>query len=302
MKKVFIILLVIAMLFSAIIIPVGATYSDIVDFRDLEAYGQHHYYLGDTVASAPVCDGVISTGEYSVSKSFVPLAGASGSATSGIHYVSYDDDNIYMAVEVNETEFTYGTNYYSFCFGAPMYGSFTDAASRAQIAVKMTSKSAVTIHSIEYTDHANGSPQGTSLTIDLVSSYGASRSGNKSVYELAVSREEFSKQMGFSGDLVSFFSFNFSYNSDVQWYRFGLNNNQSLALLEAHPQHTLKMMWVPHIIHLGHRIVENPDINTVSKASVRISDDENNGLRFKTYVPKDPKIHFSQAVPKIYRK
>ena len=168
MKRLLIFLLTLVMIASATAIPVSAATADADDFRYLEDYGQHHYYLGEALKNKPVCDGVISSGEYSTSKSFTPESYATGRASAGIQYFAYDSENIYMAVEITEEKFTYGTNLFNFNIAMPSYGNFTDAASRAGISIKMTSATTATISGLSYLDHANGTPLSASLTRELV--------------------------------------------------------------------------------------------------------------------------------------
>ena len=94
MKRLFIILLTLVMIASATAIPVSAATTNADDdFRYLENYTQHHYYLGKALKTKPVCDGVISNGEYSASKSFTPESYATGRASAEVQYFGYDSEN-----------------------------------------------------------------------------------------------------------------------------------------------------------------------------------------------------------------
>ena len=113
MKKIISIIICAIILTSALAL---SCFADIpTDGFALEDYGQKHFYVGDSIDIPPVCDGVVREKEYNYALDpiliddvedffddrFFFIDGHDDSEYVNI-FVSYDDDNIYLAMEIKD--------------------------------------------------------------------------------------------------------------------------------------------------------------------------------------------------------
>ena len=75
MKKALALILCLIMVAAVAVSAVSAETTDLIDARELQKYGQIHYYLGDAVAPTAVPnakDGTVTENEYVVSFQYHP--------------------------------------------------------------------------------------------------------------------------------------------------------------------------------------------------------------------------------------
>lgn len=117
MKKVISILLSLAMILGIMVVSVSAVDDlEYIDARNLTEYGQEHYYIGDATTTPPTVDGMVISGEYSLTVETTmdeyvlrdnewDRIGNQPLQVSGITYhFSYDADYLYIASEVVDEE------------------------------------------------------------------------------------------------------------------------------------------------------------------------------------------------------
>ena len=122
MKKVLVLILSVLMVSMLVVTTVSAGSKKLLDCRELEEYGQQHYYLGAPISVRPdVEDATVSENEYSLSYEF-----KKGDKTVFIEngtdvcnewarvYVAYDEQNIYLAMQTKDTDYVKGKDGVSF--------------------------------------------------------------------------------------------------------------------------------------------------------------------------------------------
>ncbi len=122
----------------------------LIDVRELEAYGQRHFYLGDAITGAKpnVTDGKVSDGEYTLSYEFSPnsskdIASITDSKTNGYTdtekakvHMSHDGRYFYVAVEVKDNLYVPDNDAISINLGIRDGGSTVEAVSRVNYTFK----------------------------------------------------------------------------------------------------------------------------------------------------------------------
>ena len=117
MKKIFAIVLCLAMLAAVVVTTVSADEAKLIDARELQQWGQIHYYLPEVAANkVPAVDGTIGDDEYYYSFDFL-LDGSNQSAYLNENnqaggftntewakaYMSFDGEKFYMAMQTKDT-------------------------------------------------------------------------------------------------------------------------------------------------------------------------------------------------------
>lgn len=150
MKKTLALILCLIMVAAIAVSAISADETKLIDGRELEQYGQIHYYLGAPVEEAKkpnVADGKVTEGEYLVSRWFdttVPTdAKATASETNGYNetqgatiHISYDENKLYLAAEVVDTNYFGDKDYVMFQVGGRDGGRTVDAVSRLNFTVR----------------------------------------------------------------------------------------------------------------------------------------------------------------------
>ena len=169
-----------------------------VDARDFEIYGQKQTYLSGAIATAPVKDGVINPGEYSVSydsTANLHMEGAGNLVDSGVSglvtYMAFDETYVYYAAEVTETycgvwlvDAIYGkSNQFEFMLGVANGGDLHDVHSF----IRINTTPMADASNASYTQNGMFS-DGTVAMYDKSTDYfrhttGGKRTDNKTVYE-----------------------------------------------------------------------------------------------------------------------
>ena len=124
--------------------------NSVIDVRDIGAYGQAHYYIGNALlrSTPDVSDGKIYAGEYNASFKF----GIENKATTFIidkptdvsHFstdtvrfeMSYDSENLYIAAKVKDTEYYAGYDALSVDLGLKNGGTGSVASERIRFVFK----------------------------------------------------------------------------------------------------------------------------------------------------------------------
>jgi hypothetical protein len=141
MKKFLLVLLCITIVSALAITSVNAD-DKRIDMRELEEYGQQHYYLGAPASVAPnVEDAKVSENEYQVSYEFKigdayttmewdkAASGYSETEWSKV-YMSYDNTNLYLAMEVKDGNYIKGSDGIAYNISFRDRGIGHDAISR----------------------------------------------------------------------------------------------------------------------------------------------------------------------------
>ena len=142
MKKFLALLLGVLFLATFTVSAVAANAKEKIDCRELEEYGQKHYYLGDIPEKAPdVEDAKISEGEYAVSYEFKdgadnafidsrdPGASIIDNEWARVH-ISYDEKNLYLAMETKDKNYIKGKDGISYNISFKDRGTGYDAITR----------------------------------------------------------------------------------------------------------------------------------------------------------------------------
>lgn len=144
MKRLLVLLLFVCMLSTSVVVGTSASEAKKMDMRELEEYGQLHFYLGDPVsaeATPNVTDAVVGDNEYLVSyeyKNGDKHAIWSDKSTAATFmdnewvkfYLSYDEDRLYAAIETKDPNYIKGKDGVAFCLGFRDNGRPVDAISR----------------------------------------------------------------------------------------------------------------------------------------------------------------------------
>ena len=139
MKKLLALIIALMLLCSLFISTVYAATKDKLDIRELEEYGQPHYYLGAPIETPPnVEDATVSENEYSMSYEFkmgddnVVIESGIGYYDNGSAriYMAYDEQNVYFAVEVEDKNYIKGSDGVSFNISFRDSGIGYDAITR----------------------------------------------------------------------------------------------------------------------------------------------------------------------------
>lgn len=149
MKKLLAIALCLVMVAAVAVSAVSANASGVIDGRELQAYGQVHYYLGAPVEAAKtpnVADGKVTEGEYSVSRWFdasVPTDAKKTHSETNNYYetegatlhIAYDEEKLYLACEVLDTKYYGNKDSVMFQIGGRDGGRTVDAVSRLNFTI-----------------------------------------------------------------------------------------------------------------------------------------------------------------------
>ena len=144
MKRVIAFLLSLIMLMMLTVVAISADNAKKIDMRELEEYGQLHFYLGDPVdkENAPnVSNATVSDGEYTVSYEYKHgdkhAIWSDKPSTSTFmdnewvrFYLSYDEDKLYAAIETKDPNYIKGKDGMAFNLGFRDKGRPLDAISR----------------------------------------------------------------------------------------------------------------------------------------------------------------------------
>ncbi len=142
MKKILALFLGVLFLTMFTVTAVAADTNKKIDCRELEEYGQKHYYLGDIPEKVPnVEDAKIDEGEYAVSYEFKegadnafidsrdPGASIIDNEWARVH-ISYDEKNLYLAMETKDKNYIKGKDGVSFNISFKDRGTGYDAITR----------------------------------------------------------------------------------------------------------------------------------------------------------------------------
>ena len=141
MKRIVLILLCILMIASACVVGASAG-RERIDIRELEEYGQLHYYLGAPAKVRPnVEDASVKENEYAVTYEFKPddkYAFIEWPTDSPKYcdnewarvHISYDENNLYLAMETKDKNYVQGSDGVSFNISFRNSGIGYDAISR----------------------------------------------------------------------------------------------------------------------------------------------------------------------------
>lgn len=140
MKRVLFIMICISLI-SALAVTTVFADSERIDIRDLEEYGQPHYYLGAPAKVRPdVEDACVKENEYAVSYEFKPgeQSAFEWPKDSPKYYdnewvkvhMSYDEMNLYLAIETKDKNYIKGSDGFSFNITFRDRGIGYDAISR----------------------------------------------------------------------------------------------------------------------------------------------------------------------------
>ncbi len=143
MKKVFALTLSLILLLSFVAFGAFASDDTKADQRELGGYGQLHYFLGTPIEPTKVpdtTDGKVSESEYAISYEFDMSASKDVFSieeykgytdTEGVKiYMSYDEDNYYLAIEVKDGVYAPEHDYFMINIGAMDGGRTVDGVSR----------------------------------------------------------------------------------------------------------------------------------------------------------------------------
>ncbi len=145
MKKALALILCLIMVMAVAVSTVSADEYKPIDARELQAYGQHHFYLGAPATGTAIPnveDAKVSEGEYKEVLEFKKGdkltgfsdadAGAGSYLDNQWHkiYVSYDEENIYLGYETKDTNFVLGKDGVAWCLSLMDKGSMPHAIGR----------------------------------------------------------------------------------------------------------------------------------------------------------------------------
>ena len=147
MKKIFALLICFIMLATAVAsaVSVNADNVRLIDGRELEEYGQVHYWLGDPVAKSEfpdASDGVVTESEYLTIYHYGPdsprfIAKVTDSKTGTYTdtewvalYMCHDGENLYIGMKIKDNAYYPDKDYVMINIGARDRGRTVDAVSR----------------------------------------------------------------------------------------------------------------------------------------------------------------------------
>ena len=154
MKKTLSLIICIIMIAAIAVSAISADETKLIDARELESYGQHHFYLGDPASGTDIPDvedAVISEGEYKEVLEFKkgdPLTGFSDADAGASYldnkwhkiYVSYDEENIYLGYETLDENFVLGKDGVAWCLSLKDSGTMPHAIGRVTYDMYPTSE------------------------------------------------------------------------------------------------------------------------------------------------------------------
>ena len=151
MKKFFAVLICLASVLTFTLSVASADTKKVIDYRELGEYGQPHYYLGEPVEQS--CkpnskDAHVADGEYAVSYEYkkgdkcVVISDADAKAKILDNewvrvYLSYDEKNLYTAIETKDKNYIKGKDGVAFNLGFRDEGSTVAAISRYCFDIQM---------------------------------------------------------------------------------------------------------------------------------------------------------------------
>ena len=151
MKKALAIVLCLIMVAAVAVSTISADETKRIDGRELQEYGQLHYYLGDPVGvtnTPNVTDGKVGEGEYVLSHWFgvdspnteVTLTDSETGGfiqTEGATiYMAYDNEKLYLAAEVLDHAYYPDKDYVMFQIGGRNGGKTVDGVSRLTFTIR----------------------------------------------------------------------------------------------------------------------------------------------------------------------
>lgn len=281
MKKTIAFVLICILLFSVLITP---SFSAGFDARELEFLGQDHIYLGsEPTSTPPTPDGKIEKNEYSASVEYEPSNNDKGYITDATHYFSYDNECIYLAVSLNETNFKYGSNYFMFNLNFPVLGGFSDMFSRLRISLQLSDAQTASVSKIDYMDFSTGKPTTPDLSKDkMLAGYAASRVGDTTVYEVAVKFSALKEEIGMNiTNMANFNSVNVT-SAGEHWYYCELSDANIKAIESKYPAHGQPQdTWTMHILHFSDKKTEKPGFKTMDGARIKLDGAETYSMMFQ---------------------
>ena len=155
MKKTLSFILCLVMIAAIAISGVSADETTPIDARELEAYGQHHFYLGAPATGTDIPnveDAKVGENEYKEVLEFKKGdkltgfsdadAGAGSYLDNEWHkiYVSYDEENIYLAYETKDVNYVLGKDGVAWCLSLMDKGSMPHAIGRVTYDIYPTSE------------------------------------------------------------------------------------------------------------------------------------------------------------------
>jgi len=290
MKRVLSFLICLAILAGAMILPTFAL--DGLDSRELESKGQQHIYIGSKgIDNAPRVDGKIENGEYrgKASAKFIGLD--TSRLSSAYHYFDYDDDNIYIAIElIGDKGFAAGKSGYEFNLAFPTSGGFSDYFSRVVIDIAFNTRGQASVTGASYLDQHNGSYH-KFFKIDPVFVTEVAGAHNtqsyKTVYEFVINKSALKDEAGVCmTDRVIFYT-KVKNSFGTFLYHFEMDETTREAIAKAYPEHAYpRDTWTGHVVHFSDRITD-AKINTLDCAAVKDYGEGRYGLRFKTVIDKE---------------
>ncbi len=249
MKKIISTIICGIILFSALAL---SCFADIpTDGFALEDYGQKHFYVGDSIAVPPVCDGVVREGEYNYAfdpiiiddieeffdDRFFFIDGHDDSEYVNI-YVSYDDNNIYLAMEIKD-HYPHVDEKSSFDLGC---GPEMEKFIRSRMCLDDGNGNSYVIAR----DGSN-----TDITdVGYFSGYRATYDDENDLltYEIAYDREELGKYFGMNSyDKLYFRAIAAMYDEDGKVGEAWLSFQNS----ELMSYYVIQLYRYPHVLHLG---------------------------------------------------
>ena len=144
MKRIIAFLMSFVILAMLVLVSVSASDSRKIDMRELEEYGQLHFYLGEPVAKEKlpnVSDATVNDGEYVLSYEYkkgdkhAVLSDQPKTSTLIDNewvrfYLSYDEENLYAAIETKDPNYIKGKDGMAFNLGFRDSGRPLDAITR----------------------------------------------------------------------------------------------------------------------------------------------------------------------------
>ncbi|MBE6596349.1 MAG: hypothetical protein E7641_01645 [Ruminococcaceae bacterium] len=256
-----------------------------VDAREIAFLGQDHIYLGaDGDSTPPVADGTITEDEYSTSVDVEFTNNDDGYISSAKHYFSYDRECIYLAVEMNSTEYSPNSGYFMFNLGLPTLGGFSDMFTRLRMSFSLSSDGKAKVHDLNYLEFSTGVP--TSPAVDpekLYSQYGGSHKDGKTVIEVALKISALKEEIGANiTNMISFCSVLVSPKGE-HWYYCELTDENIEAIEKKYPAHGQPQdYWTMHILHLSDApSKDDVGIRTMDGAKIKLDSPYTSSMIFQ---------------------